>query len=140
MKKRTSKGAGAATDDRGAGRKLRRHLETMTDDADWELSPAQLRSLRRRLKDARDPTRFLLVSRFSRRFALYYNVSDDVYVMNDPLGATLFKRRRTALAVERLLGPRVQLVRCTTRLHKGARVPMLPPKARAPRKKKGPGV
>ena len=94
------------------------------------LSPAEVRELTRRLEDARDPTRYLLVSEFGPKFNLYYNVSDDVYVMNEPKGATLFKRRETALAVKRLLGPRIKLVRCTTRRDKGDRVPVLPNPAR----------
>jgi len=89
------------------------------------LSRAQVRELRRRVADLDDPTRYLLVSRFGQRFALYYNVSDDVYSMNDPRGATLFKRRKVALAVKGLLGPRVQVIRCTTRRVKGTRVPVL---------------
>ena len=90
------------------------------------LSAAEVRELRRRLEDARDPTRYLLVSEFGPKFKLYYNVSDDVYAMNEPKGATLFKRRETALAVKSFLGPRIKLVRCTTRREKGERVPVLP--------------
>jgi hypothetical protein len=67
----------------------------------------------------------LLVSRIGGKFALYYNVSDDVYAMNNPQGATLFKRRKAALAVKRLVGPRVQVIRCTTKRKKGARIPVL---------------
>ena len=49
-------------------------------DEDFEpLSPAQIRELERRVRDSRDPIRYMLVSEFSRRFILYYNVSDDVY-------------------------------------------------------------
>lgn len=89
------------------------------------LSQRQVRELRRRVADLDDPTRYLLVSRFGQRFALYYNVSDDVYAMNNPQGATLFKRRKAALAVKRLVGPRVQVIRCTTKRKKGARIPVL---------------
>jgi len=89
------------------------------------LSQRQVRELRRRVADLDDPTRYLLVSRFDQKFALYYNVSDDVYAMNDPRAATLFKRRRAALAVKGLLGPRVQVIRCTTRREKGTRIPVL---------------
>ena len=59
------------------------------------------------------------------RFALYYNVSDDVYVMNDPCGATLFKRRKTALAVKALLGGSIRIIRCKSKRVNGIRVPML---------------
>ena len=96
------------------------------EDEDIEpLSPAEVRELTRRLEDARDPTRYLLVSEFGPTFKLYYNVSDDVYAMNEPKGATLFKRREAALAVKSFLGPRIKLVRCTTRREKGERVPVL---------------
>ena len=95
---------------------------------DWDdapLSPAQLRELKRRAADLDDPIRYLLVSRPGPRFSLYYNVSDDVYAMNDPRGGTLFKRRNAASAVKRLLGPRIQIVRCTTKRERGARVPLI---------------
>ena len=134
MKKRSSTQEHASRRARRAGPTVHGRAKfTTSDDEDWELTPAQLRSLRLRLKDARDPARFLIVSRFGPRFVLYYNVSDDVYVMNDARGATLFKRLRAALVVRRLLGPRVQVIRCSSRLQKGARVPVLPPKARASR-------
>lgn len=67
----------------------------------------------------------LLVSRLGRRFDLDYEASDDVYVMNDPTRATLFKRRRTAVAVRRLLGPGVDVLQCGSRLKNGRRVPVL---------------
>lgn len=56
----------------------------------------------------------MLVSEFSRRFILYYNVSDDVYIMNDPTGGTLFKRFKTAQTVKKLLGVRISIVKYTT--------------------------
>jgi hypothetical protein len=68
--------------------------------------------LDRRIKDLDDRTRYLLVSAFTPRFVLYYNVSEDMYGMNDPAYATLFKRRAAALAVKRLLGGGVQIVPC----------------------------
>lgn len=102
-----------------------------TDDEDIEpLSPSQLRELRRRIKDVEDPTRYLLVSAFGPRFNLYYNVSDDVYVMNEPKGATLFKRREAALAVMGFLGPGNKIIRCTTRRVKGERIPVLGQRSR----------
>jgi hypothetical protein len=57
----------------------------------------------------------MLVSEFSRRFILYYNVSDDVYVMNDPTGGTLFKRLKTAKDVKRLLSEGTSIVKYTTK-------------------------
>jgi hypothetical protein len=56
----------------------------------------------------------MLVSEFSRRFILYYNVSDDVYIMNDPSGGTLFKRLKTAQTVKKLLGGGTSIVKYTT--------------------------
>src|SRR2546427_12665635 len=77
------------------------------------LSPAQIRELERRVRDSRDPIRYMLVSEFSRRFILYYNVSDDVYAMNDPAGGTLFKRLKTAESVKKFLGKGRSIVQCT---------------------------
>jgi hypothetical protein len=96
-----------------------------SDSIDDELTPAQIRELRRRMADLDDITRYLLVSQMGPRFALYYNVSDDVYAMNDPRGATLFKRLKAALAVKALLGGSIRILRCKSRRVKGARVPML---------------
>jgi len=82
-----------------------------TDDV-HPLTPAQIRELKRRLLDLKDRTRFLLVSAFTARTALYYDVSRDTWGMNDPSLGTLFKRRATATAVQRLLRDGVQVVRC----------------------------
>lgn len=95
------------------------------DPVDNELTPAQIRELRRRMADLDDVTRYLLVSRLGPRFALYYNVSDDVYVMNEPRHATLFKRRKAALAVKALLGGSIRIVRCKSKRVGGVRVPVL---------------
>ncbi|MBI3391640.1 MAG: hypothetical protein HY039_00465 [Nitrospirae bacterium] len=77
-------------------------------------SPAQIRELKRRVRDSRDPIRYMLVSEFSRRFILYYNISDDVYAMNDPAGGTLFKRLKTAESVKKFLGKGTSIVKYTT--------------------------
>jgi hypothetical protein len=113
----------------------RRSKDSDPDD----LSPSQIRELRRRVADLKDPVRYLVVSGFGRRFALYYNVSDDVYVMNNPSGGTLFKRRNAALAVKQLLGSGTRIIRCTTRRRNGVRVPVIPANARFPtaRRRKG---
>ncbi len=76
------------------------------------LTPAQIRELKRRLLDLKDQTRFLLASAFTARTAFYYDVSQDTWGMNDPSLGTLFKRRATATAVQRLLRDGVQVVRC----------------------------
>jgi len=95
-------------------------------DDDTALSKAQVRELRRRLADLKDPVRYLIVSGIAPGFVLYYNVADDVYAMNDPSHATLFKRRKAAGAVKQLLGRGTRIIRCTTRRRNGLRVPVLP--------------
>ena len=87
-------------------------LGPVDNSDDWPLTKAEIRELDRRLADTRDRTRYLLTSVFGPRFALYYNVSGDMYGMNDPRYATLFKRRAAALAIKRLLGSGVQVLRC----------------------------
>ena len=94
------------------------------DREDEKLTASQARELQRRMADLRDQTRYLLVSKMGPRFALYYNVSDDVYAMNDPRGATLFKRRNAALAVKALLGPRIRVIRCGSKRLNGVQVPL----------------
>ena len=86
---------------RGAACRMAKSRQS--DSIDDELTPSQIRELRRRMADFDDVTRYLLVSQMGPRFALYYNVSDDVYAMNNPRGATLFKRLKAALAVKALL-------------------------------------
>jgi len=41
-----------------------------------------------------DPRRFVLASEFLPSFVLYYDVSDNVYAMNDLSAATVFKKSR----------------------------------------------
>ena len=108
---------------RGAASGMATYREA--NPVDDELTPAQIRELRRRVADLDDVTRYLLVSQMAPRFALYYNVSDDVYVMNDPRGATLFKRHKTALAVKALLGGRIRILRCKSKRLNDVRVPEL---------------
>jgi hypothetical protein len=88
------------------------------------LPPALIRELKRRLRDSRDPVRYMLVSEFSRRFILYYNVSSDTYIMNQPTGGTLFKRVKAAESVKQLLGAGVAIVKFTT---KGGKLKRLSP-------------
>ena len=76
------------------------------------LTRVQMQELDRRVKDLHDRTRYVLVSAFSPRFILYYNVSEDTYGMNEPAHATLFKRRAAAIAIRRMLGGGVEVVRC----------------------------
>jgi len=108
---------------RGAASGRTTHRES--GPVDDELTPAQIRELRQRMADLDDASRYLLVSQMGPRFALYYNVSDDVYVMNEPRGATLFKRRKAALAVKALLGGSIRILRCKSKRVNGVQVPVL---------------
>lgn len=98
--------------------------EEANDASDCPLTPAQIREIRRRVADLDDPVRYLLVSHVGPRFALYYNVSDDLYAMNDPKGGTLFKQRKAAESVKRTLGKGVEIVECRTTRRKGVRIPV----------------
>ena len=82
------------------------------EDEDWELSKAQIREIERRIRDIDDPRRFVLASEFLPSFVLYYDVSNNVYVMNDLSAATVFKKRRAAVAIKALLGKGVRIVEC----------------------------
>jgi len=97
---------------------------------DLPLTAAQIREIKHRAADLDDPVRYLLASRMAPRFVLYYNVSDDTYVLNEPKLATLFKRRNAAESVKRLLGGRIRVIRCATKHRNGQRVPVLPRRAR----------
>jgi hypothetical protein len=81
-------------------------------DEDGELSKAQIREIERRVRDMDDPRRFVLASEFLPTFVLYYDVSDNVFVMNDLSAATVFKKRRAAVAIKALLGKGVRIVEC----------------------------
>ena len=96
--------------------------ENVDDDA--QLSPEWIRELKRLVKDSRDPVRYVLVSEFSRKFILYYDVASDTYAMNDASRGTLFKRREAAESVKGLLGKGVAIVRFTI---KGGKLKRLSP-------------
>ena len=81
------------------------------------LSKSQIRELGRRLRDYRDPTRYLLSTVFTPKFVLYYNVSNDTFGMTNPDSGTLFKRRAAATAIRRLLRAGVQIVECRADRH-----------------------
>ena len=115
-----------------SGKRNPRAKESAADD-DFELTKAQLRELDRRIADAKDPVRYLIEGGFGPKFRLYYNVTDDVYVMNNPAHGTLFKRRQAAVAVQKLLGEGKCIVRCTTRRRKGQLIPVLPSRKRTTR-------
>jgi len=83
-------------------------------DEEMPLSPEMIKELQRRMRAARNPIRYMLVSEFTRRFILYYDVTTDTYVMNNPRLGTLFKRREAAESVRKLLSRGVAVVRFTT--------------------------
>ena len=89
-----------------------------------ELSRYWKREIERRVRDMSDPARYMLVTEFSPVFVLYYNVSDDVFVMNAADKGTLFKRRDAAERVLKLLDRGVRIVKFTT---KGAKLRRLSP-------------
>jgi len=93
-------------------------------DDDSQFSPEWIRELKRRVKDSRDPVRYMLVSEFSRTFILYYDVTSDTYAMNDASRGTRFKRREVAESVKAHLGKGVALVKFTV---KGGRLKRLSP-------------
>ena len=108
-------------------RRQQRVAHRLADVADDSpLTAAQIREIERRAADLDDPIRYLLASQMSPRFVLYYNVSDDTYVLNEPKLATLFKRRKTAESVKRLLGGGIRIIRCTTKHRNGQRIPVIP--------------
>jgi hypothetical protein len=82
-------------------------------DGDPPLSAAERRELDRRIKDADDPRRYLLVSATLPWFSLYYEIQQDAWLIDDPSRATLFKRREAAKAICELLRPGVRVVPCT---------------------------
>lgn len=75
----------ATTARRRVGSAAQKHA---TEGAEVEpLSPAQIRELRRRVRDLEDRTRYLIASVFiPRSFVLYYDVAGDTYLMNEPAG------------------------------------------------------
>ena len=90
-------------------------LRKLRADPDQEippLTPAQIRELRRRLRDADDRTRFILVKYLTPKAPFYYNVSYDTYAVNHPGHATIFKRRAAAIAVQGAVGRHLKVIRC----------------------------
>jgi hypothetical protein len=77
------------------------------------LTAKERRELERRIRDADDPRRYLLVSATLPWFSLYYEIQEDAWLIDDPARATLFKRRAAAQAIRDLLKPSVFVVPCT---------------------------
>ena len=81
------------------------------------LTPSQPHTLKRLAADAKDRTRYLLVSVFTPRLALYYNISEDTSAMNEPAAGTLFKRLAAAQTMQRVLHGGVQILKCRVDRH-----------------------
>jgi hypothetical protein len=96
--------------------------EPLLHEPEPELTKEWIRELKRRVADLKDPVRYLLVSDLGRRPTLFYDVSDGVYAWKDPKAATLFKNRADAVAVQKVLGRSIKVLRCTTRRYGGKRV------------------
>lgn len=84
-------------------------------DEEQPLSQEWTKEITRRLKDSRDPVRYMIASVLSPRFVLYYDVSSDSFAFNQPANGTLFKRRKLAERVMGLLGKHYTLVKFTTK-------------------------
>lgn len=80
--------------------KSKKQCDAAEIEDDLELSPEQLRELKRRVKDMKDPVRYVIHSDFlgSGRWRMFLNVSDGMWCGNIDT-ATLFKRSRDAGAV-----------------------------------------
>lgn len=72
------------------------------------LTKREAAELQRRYADMMDPTRYVIVSPFSRRFCLYYRPADGDFIMNEITPDTLFKRRSEAMAVARVVEGRTK--------------------------------
>ena len=95
-----SASASKSTSQRNAARRRAAALAAQSADADFPpLTKAQVAELDRRVAEMNDPTRYLVVSAFSKRFVLYYNVEDNCYAHNRPEGGTAFKSLDVARAV-----------------------------------------
>jgi hypothetical protein len=86
--------------------------QSKIDDDFPPLTNNQIKEIKRRKEDYDDRTRYLLASVYSSNFVLYYNISDDVYILNRPKQATLFKRRNTAQIIRRHTKNRPQILSC----------------------------
>jgi hypothetical protein len=73
------------------------------DDEFPPLTKRQLAELERRVADAMDPVRYVIVSSFLPNFSLFYCPSDGMFVMNEIPDTALFKRKAEALALARAL-------------------------------------
>jgi hypothetical protein len=82
------------------------------DDLLEPISKREIRILKRRLDDSQDRTRYLLISRFAPGHTMYFNISEGSFSLNNPLDATIFKRRPTARVIRSLVGKDGETVKC----------------------------
>lgn len=83
------------------------------------LSPELIRELKARMKDADSPIRFMVVSRLTSKWRLFFDVSNGTYCADIETG-TLFKRRAFAEAIAESLrdgrdGSHVAVAKVTTK-------------------------
>ena len=119
----------------GSPRKAHSPGQDEPDDDPWEMSPREVKELRRRVADLKDKTRYMLVVPFLPGSMMYYDVSTDCYAWNNPAGGTLFKRKKAAEAIRRLLGSGVVVVECSLARRNGVDVPILPKEFRPRRER-----
>lgn len=84
-------------------------------DEDFSISLEWGKEIKRRVREAENPIRYIITSALSRRFVSYYNVSTDTFAVNNPEYGTLFKRQEVAACVAEILGPGYAVVKFTTR-------------------------
>ncbi len=84
----------------------------MSDDTEIEydtelppMSAEDIAELERRIEDAQDPTRYMIMSDlgFCGSFILWYDISDDTWC-SDQISGTMFKREAYAKAVLAAMG------------------------------------
>ena len=121
----------------GSPRKAHPPGQDEPNDGPWEMSPREVKELRRRVADLKDKTRYMLVVPFLPGSMMYYDISTDCYAWNNPSGGTLFKRKKAAEAIRRLLRPEVKVVvvKCSLARRKGIDVPVLPKEFRPRRRR-----
>ena len=105
-----------ATKKRGSARNVARPSRGGADEI-RDLSRAEVRELERHVKDLEDRTRYLLASTLGARIVLYYNIGDDTFTWDDPVDATLFKRKAAAQQIKSLLGSGIEIVECRVDKH-----------------------
>ncbi|OGQ12812.1 MAG: hypothetical protein A2138_01835 [Deltaproteobacteria bacterium RBG_16_71_12] len=116
-------------------RRSKREVKPKADDPDSAPLPQRaIREIRRRVRDLDDPIRYVIVSAFTPRFILYFDVTSDSFVMNDLSGGTLFKRRAHAAAIAAVMRDGLQIVKVKVG-RRGSLKALSPIKPRLPRRR-----